>query len=517
MSRIDFAAFSPAEVLAVVAHEARHCLMQDGEGLEALFDQIPIGIRHAALRTLFDISVEELSGVLLAFAMDRGLLAVPGFTEGVDVAMQLRDRFFSHPCPLLDTGHFDLLKSLAGPLGLDFSINSMEDAYSERHIKGRDAVDGTDRINFFAENLKLVIAFCDPETLRDKAVGNAALRQFTSHAENAIANHAAISAEDHLRVLSQLDFDDLAAMLSVISANEIARLPMIVPQFTSALFSKAEYGLGKFERYGLRPAFSYLPEAVFDHLETLSDQALRRLVNPDFLDSYLNRKWMNLGECNSFLLTDAVFIARLDKFNARLLADPFIKSLLKDHYSGAMHVSKLIATPKMEEAGLTIRLACPMDYNDLAGQLRLMKELPHMSAFFEKGKQIIELSFAEEAKRLYSLFYASGVEVPDPESMTSRQTTQAAMVLMACDYALFVGDQKINSPRFMGTAYRNKSMDVVASLFLNEMPQDEVVQLIKDVPMYMRCLINKNLIDSKYLQQLPPKELAQQFGQDLGL
>lgn len=518
MSRIDFATLSHDEVLSVVAHEARHCVLQDGEGLEALFDQVPIGSRHAALRTLFDISVEELSGVLLAFAVDRGLLAVPGFTEGMDVALQLRDRFFSHPCPLLDTGHFDLLKSLAGPLGLDFSINSMEDVYSERHLKGHDVVEASMRIDAFTKNLKLAMSFCDPVTLRDKAVGNAALCRFSVHAENATANNPASSAMGHLRILAHLDFDDLAAMLTVISADEVARLPVIVTQYTDALLSKFDSGLEKFDKYALRPAFSYVPATVFDHLEALSDRALRRLVNTDFLDAYLNRKWLSLDECNGFLLEDTVFMGRLEQFNARLLADPYIKSLLKDHCQGAMHVSKLMAAPQMERAGMTLSLSCPMDYKELAEQLLLMKDMAHLSSFFDRGKQIIESGFADQAKLMYSRFYFSGASVSDPETMTDSQITQAALVLMACDYAVFSkGSETFDAPRFIDGVYRSQPREAVAQLFLKCMPEDEVVELVKDVPQYLRGLLNNFLIDRKYLQQLSPKDLTQQFGQDLGL
>ncbi|WP_274644032.1 hypothetical protein [Pseudomonas serbica] len=518
MNRIDFAALSPAEVLAVVAHEARHCLVKDGEGLEALFDQIPVGSRHAALRTLFDLSVEELSGVLLAFTLDRGLLALPGFTEGMDVALQLRDRFFSHPCPFLDTGHFDLLKSLAGPLGLDFSINSMEDAYSERHLRGYDAVDAVVRIDAFTKNLTLAKSFCDPETLRDKAVGNAALRRFAVHAENAVANDPAYSAMRHLRILAELDFDDMGAMLDVISASEIERLPTILQQYMGTLFSKFDSGLEKFYVHALRPAFSYVPATVFDHLETLSDQALRRLVNSEFLDAYLNRKWLSLDECNGFLMEDTVFMGRLEKFNSRLLADPYIKNLLKDHCRGEMHVSKLMATPQMEEAGLTLSINCPKEYNLLARQLIIMKGFRHLNEYYEKGRQLIESGFADQAKTMYSRFYFSGAEVPDPETMSSSEIVQASLVLMACDYGLFVkGNNSLDAPRFIDGVYRNQSMESTATLYLDTMPDEQVVQLVKNVPQYLRCLLNSNLIDRKYLQQLSPEDLTQQFGQDLGL
>jgi hypothetical protein len=517
-NRIDFAALSHAEVLAVVAHKARHALRLDGEGLESFFDQVPIGSRDAALRTLFDISVEELSGVLLAFAVDRGLLALPGFTDDLGVALQLRDRFFSHPCPLLDTGHFELLKSMAGPLGLDFSINSMEDAYSERHLRGYVAADAVVRIDAFTKNLNLAMSFCDPVTLRDKAVGNTALRRFAVHAENATANNPAYSAVAHLRVLAELDFDDLGAMLDVVSADEITRLPMILQQFMGTLFSKFDSGLEKFYNYALRPAFSYVPATVFDHLETVSDQALRRLVNSEFLDAYLNRKWLNLDECNGFLLKDTVFLGRLERFNARLLADPYIKSLLKDHCQGAMHVSKLMAVPRMEKAGMTFNLSCGMDYNQLAGQLILAKELPQLSEHFEKGKLIIELGFEDQAKTMYSRFYFSGKDVPDPETLTSTQIVRNAMILMACDYALFVkGNNTYDAPRFIDSTYRNQSMEAAATLFTKATPEEEVVQLVKDIPQYLRALINNGLVDRKNLQKLLPKELAQQFGQDLGL
>jgi hypothetical protein len=518
MNRIDFAALSPAEVLAVVAHEARHCLVKDGEGLEALFDQIPVGSRHAALRTLFDLSVEELSGVLLAFAVDRGLLALPGFTESLDVALQLRDRFFSHPGPYLDTGHFDLLKSLAGPLGVDFSINSMMEVYSERHLKGHDAASSKDRIDFFTKNLKLSIMFCDPATLREKSVGNAALCRFHVHAENATGTDDSSSAEMHLRALAELDFDDLAAMLDVISADEIGRLPVILPQFMSSLIAKFDAGLDKFDAYGLRPAFSYVPATVFDHLETLSDQALRRLVNTDFLDAYLNRKWLDLDGCNGFLMRDNVFLGRLQRFNARLLADPYIKSLMKDHCRGAMHISKLMAVPQMEKAGMTFNLLCGMDYNQLAGQLMLAKELPQLSEHFEKGKLIIEEGLEAQATIMYSRFYFSGKDVPDPETLTSTQIVRNALILMACDYSLFVkGNNTYDGPRFIDGTYRTQSMEAAATLFTKTTPEDEVVQLVKNVPQYLRALINNDLVDRKYLQQLSPEDLTQQFSQDLGL
>jgi hypothetical protein len=60
-------------------------------------------------------------------------------------------------------------------------------------------------------------------------------------------------------------------------------------------------------------------------------------------------------------------------------------------------------------------------------------------------------------------------------------------------------------------------MEAAATLFTKTTPEDEVVQLIKNVPQYLRALINNDLVDRKNLQKLLPKELAQQFGQDLGL
>lgn len=92
------------------------------------------------------------------------------------------------------------------------------------------------------------------------------------------------------------------------------------------------------------------------------------------------------------------------------------------------------------------------------------------------------------------------------------------MILMACDYALFVkGNNTYDAPRFIDSTYRNQSMEAAATLFTKATPEEEVVQLVKDIPQYLRALINNGLVDRKNLQNLPPKELAQQFGQDLGI
>jgi hypothetical protein len=217
-------------------------------------------------------------------------------------------------------------------------------------------------------------------------------------------------------------------------------------------------------------------------------------------------------------MNDTVFLGRLERFNTRLLADPYIKSLLKDHCRGAMHVSKLLATPQMAEAGLMLSLACPMDYKQLAEQLILMKDIPHLGGHFEKGKQVIVSDFADQARLMYSRFYFSGVDVPDPETMTNAKIVQTSMILMACDYALFVkGNNTQDAPRFIDGVYRTQSMESTATLFLKTTPEDEVVQLVKNVPQYLRSLLNNNLIDRKYLKELSLGDLTQQFGQDLGL
>lgn len=516
MNSINLSVLGDNDFRLAVAHEAAHCDHNDGAGLETLFDSVPKDRRDSALRVIFDVSVNRLSSVLLSFAMDRGLLGSPEFTDTLRIAMKLRDRFFSDPSPYMGSGHFELLKSLAGSLGLDFTVNTMDAVYSSYLEKGKSPLDDTDKIHGYTNNLKLAIDFCDPKTLGDMSVGNTAIRRFSRYGENAIANHSSIAAVEHLEVLSKLDFNDMAAMLDVTSADEIGRFHIITDQFLNAIFESLQSGIDVFDKLALRPALSYYPIFVIECMEALDDLALRRAVNHSFLDRYFNSDWLDLDDTNGFLLKDDKFIARLNELNSRIFSDPYMHSMMKDYVEGDVTISKLLAYKQFESAGYSLRLTNQRECNPLAGQLLSASRFPHLSGYVDKGKQLIGDLWTDTAQQMYGDFWALGNEIQNPDDLSEADITRASFFLMAGDYSSNVSLKiKATYPVFIG---RDKpAVDQAAELFVRTANADDVVKVVKDVPGYLRGLVTKRLIHTDHLKSLSVEELSEQFGQDLGL
>lgn len=515
MTVVDFTAIYDSNFKAVFSDEVYYCDLEDGFGLEALFESVPLERRDAALWIIFDVSVRRLSSVLLSFVIDRGLLGSPAFSDSLKIAFQLRDRFFSDTSPYMESGHFELLKSLAAPLGLDFTVNTMDAVYSPHLEKGKAPFDDTDRIEGYTENLKLAMKFCQAETLNDVLVGNTAIRKFSRFGENAIANSANIAAVEHIIELSKLNFDDLAAMLDVASADEVGRFPYITDQFLTSVFNSFQNGIKVFDKHALRPAFQYYPVSIIEHLEKIDDEAIGSVINSAFIDRYLNHNWLNLDGTHGFLLDDDSFLARLDGLNARIFSNPYIHSLLKDYSEGSITISKLLAYKHFESAGYHLKIADQRDCNPLAVQLIMASNRHNLFEFVEKGKNLIMDVWSTSAQTMYGEFWALVNDVKNPDEMSEAETIKAAFFLMAGDYAANVDRLKTKYPQFIR---RDKpSADQVAKLFVITEDSDKVVDVIKNVPGYLRALVSNKLLDVNHLKKISIEELSEQFGQDLGL
>lgn len=511
------------ELRAVMSHELMHSHVGGEACLDVVFSQIPDSFREEALRQAFEFSVEKMSGQILSEAISAGLLDLPGFTDDLEVAFMLRDKLFSSPSRDLQTGHVYLLKSMAGKLGRDFQLSSVRAAYSALQADRVGAelqteMDATKRLDVATANLQSCLAFCPPEIMSDPAIGNGLAGAFINHGyTDAGYNASACSMDEHLKVMSRFAINDWPALERIIKGRELDRMFVFFEQFLELLDDRVRNGFSASESYAIDCGFKYAAQAFVEKMGELSDAELRNLVTPDFLDAYLGVDW--ISEANMHLIEEPLFYQQLRDLNDRLIADPYIRVMLKDLGAGKIQLPQLISSDDFEhKAGVR--------YQPKYGQTELLSmcdalhgisKIPHLSEVHQRGCEMAMRSLITSVP-FYKTFFAEGNELKDPDTMTEPELVRASTCLMG---ALFNYSRIGPLRKLVGLErefqFKAPGREVPYNYLISHIPTEEVVSYLNGVDGLIEALLAAEAISRDCLPMLSLNRQGKVFREELGI